>query len=567
MQLRILYDELASFQKSFNEKTALWGTNLEALSNNTKRLVEMDSFRGSTAESVKHYLTEVHYTALWAMSSILTEFSIKLLLYKDGYNQIDKALHAKCSEAVLDDILEFFQGSHNTFDDTHARLQQTANSISDIMAAPMPSPDVVSDDYRIVHKDQFKLREDLLQHEQSHYNADFASLDSMIADLGTFLTEALNLDNNSMNLYQSGAVAQSVAFCNLVGSLRSVEKQWESQDVALDAALTREADRLAAAQREEDGKFKIFTSILEIAGGVCAIVVSTVAIVASAGVATPLAVVGIAGGVGMILHGSAELEEGIGMVSLGRAGNMSDAPHNWLRDNVMSVFGEENKQTAYDVFGAVSAVAGVVGSAGSCAWASAAKLGVTAGGQIVRAVVVEEGKVAVSALAGMAGGKASGWVATNLLGVDENTARYVEVIGGIATGAAAYGGANVLDRRFNWNGLNPSLQTSLQLTRASIDRKLDTYLLDPLHPTGRTKAEWFRQALGYERRNAADLAKQIIFDERVAVPTELTEFGQKFSQMIPVTGANGRLIEVQFIWIRGHDGVVKLVTAIPPKKK
>ena len=84
----------------------------------------------------------------------------------------------------------------------------------------------------------------------------------MVADLETFLSEALSLDNNSMNLYQSGAVAQSLAFRNLVTNLQSVEKQLQDQEVVLQEALTREEDRLAAAQREEDGKFQIFTSIL-----------------------------------------------------------------------------------------------------------------------------------------------------------------------------------------------------------------------------------------------------------------------------------------------------------------
>jgi filamentous hemagglutinin len=49
------------------------------------------------------------------------------------------------------------------------------------------------------------------------------------------------------------------------------------------------------------------------------------------------------------------------------------------------------------------------------------------------------------------------------------------------------------------------------------------------------------------------------------VPTLLTQHGQKFDQIISITGANGRTIDVNFGWIRNNDDVVRLVTAIPTK--
>lgn len=100
-------------------------------------------------------------------------------------------------------------------------------------------------------------------------------------------------------------------------------------------------------------------------------------------------------------------------------------------------------------------------------------------------------------------------------------------------------------------------------TEASVARKLDTYLLDPHHPVGGTKAEWFRRALGFTQGNAADLARQLTFDESKAVTTGVTKYGQKFNQVISVTGANGRTLEVLVAWIRNEDGVVRLVTAVP----
>jgi filamentous hemagglutinin len=72
-------------------------------------------------------------------------------------------------------------------------------------------------------------------------------------------------------------------------------------------------------------------------------------------------------------------------------------------------------------------------------------------------------------------------------------------------------------------------------------------------------------SLGYNKNNMGDLAKQIQFDPSKAVPTQLTEFGQKFNQIIPINGANGRVIDVNFAWIRNNDGIVRLVTGVPAK--
>jgi hypothetical protein len=104
---------------------------------------------------------------------------------------------------------------------------------------------------------------------------------------------------------------------------------------------------------------------------------------------------------------------------------------------------------------------------------------------------------------------------------------------------------------------------ALRLTQQSVDDKLMRYLLNPDHEVGGPKAKWFEQALGFNRENASDLAKQIVFDESRAVETGTTQFGTKYNQVIPIVGANGKTIDITFAWIRGNDGVVRLVTAIP----
>lgn len=107
---------------------------------------------------------------------------------------------------------------------------------------------------------------------------------------------------------------------------------------------------------------------------------------------------------------------------------------------------------------------------------------------------------------------------------------------------------------------------SSKLTQESINSKLDGYLLNKDHPIGGSKAKWFEKALGFNKNNSQQLSSQIIFDKSKAVQTAVTEYGTKYSQVIPIKGVNGKIIEVEFVWIKNNDGIVRLVTSIPTKK-
>lgn len=100
----------------------------------------------------------------------------------------------------------------------------------------------------------------------------------------------------------------------------------------------------------------------------------------------------------------------------------------------------------------------------------------------------------------------------------------------------------------------------------NLQSKLEGYLLDASHPQNQTKADWFKQALGFDKSNWQSLASQIRFDEGIAVATKTSQYGQTFEQVIPITGVNGKTINVSFVFIKDNSGSVRLVTGIPSKK-
>jgi hypothetical protein len=101
-------------------------------------------------------------------------------------------------------------------------------------------------------------------------------------------------------------------------------------------------------------------------------------------------------------------------------------------------------------------------------------------------------------------------------------------------------------------------------TRKSVDKKVNDYLLNPDHPVGKTKANWFEKALGFTQKNGKELADQLNFDKAKAIQTGVTDYGTKYNQVIDIVGTNGKTISVVTGWIE-KDGIVSFVTAIPTK--
>ena len=96
--------------------------------------------------------------------------------------------------------------------------------------------------------------------------------------------------------------------------------------------------------------------------------------------------------------------------------------------------------------------------------------------------------------------------------------------------------------------------------------KLQRYILNKEHPQGGSKAIWFERALGFTKDNLDDLAKQIKFDPTKAVHKGNNGHADMYEQIIPIIGANGKKIDVQFNFaVQNGETAPKLVGAIPTK--
>jgi hypothetical protein len=83
MGFHVKFDDVTAFGFFKDGKIAEWSGQLDELGTAFSRIMDMTSFQGEAAASVKNYLSQVHVTAMASIVELMSEFRTKYLLYKD----------------------------------------------------------------------------------------------------------------------------------------------------------------------------------------------------------------------------------------------------------------------------------------------------------------------------------------------------------------------------------------------------------------------------------------------------------------------------------------------------
>lgn len=105
-----------------------------------------------------------------------------------------------------------------------------------------------------------------------------------------------------------------------------------------------------------------------------------------------------------------------------------------------------------------------------------------------------------------------------------------------------------------------------------LPEKLTAYAMDQDNPRGRDKARLWQGALGFDKRHAAEVERQIMdkLPGREAIRGDHDKYGERFVVVVPMEGRNGRVVDVKTVWMYKRDqkrGTVssrpQLVTCYP----
>ena len=269
----------------------------------------------------------IHYS-LWASSCFFT-LSTNLLLYKDGYYQIDGDLHTKLPGKEFTRLHSDLKGSRDKLKPEIELLKTTKSDISDLVSYEGSSHTSTVMNYNFLMNQLKNLDTSITQYESSHSSQDLAAFKELLVATKALIAEHSGKSRN-VGTYQSGDFGKLKSVQRFAIAYDQAAKQMESRVERVKAAQERDKVRFEALAAEDRAK----KGWIDLGVGVFTAVIGIVVIVSTMGTATPLVVAGSVVGFGTSVYGLSNAEEGFHDIQLGNAGDIQTKAKNPIRDTV-----------------------------------------------------------------------------------------------------------------------------------------------------------------------------------------------------------------------------------------
>ena len=279
---------------------------------------------------MRTYLVEVHGTLLQTLANLMNDYSTNLLLYKDGYYQIDGDLHTKLPGKEFTRLHSDLKGSRDKLKPEIELLKTTKSDISDLVSYEGSSHTSTVMNYNFLMNQIKNLDTSITQYESNHASQDLVAFKELLAATKALITEHAG-KTRTVGTYQPGDFGKLKSVQRFAIAYDQAAKQMESRVERVKAAQERDKARFEALAAEDRAK----KGWIDLGIGVFTAVIGIVAIVSTMGAATPLVVAGGAVvGFGTSVYGLSNAEEGVHNIALGNAGDIQTKAKNPIRDTV-----------------------------------------------------------------------------------------------------------------------------------------------------------------------------------------------------------------------------------------
>ena len=279
---------------------------------------------------MRRYLVEVHGTLLQTLVNLMNDYSTNLLLYKDGYYQIDGDLHTKLPSKVFTNLHSALKSSRDDLKSEIEVLNTTKDKISDLVSYEGSSHTSTVMNYNFLMNQLKNLDTSITQYESNHASQDLVAFKELLAATKALITEHAG-KTRTVGTYQSGDFAKLKSVQRFAIAYKQATQQMESRVERVQAAQERDKVRFEALAAEDRAK----NGWKDLAIGVVTVAIGALAIWATMGAATPLVVgAGLTAGIGTAAYGASNAGEGIHNIQLGNAGDIHTKSYNRIRDTL-----------------------------------------------------------------------------------------------------------------------------------------------------------------------------------------------------------------------------------------
>ena len=279
---------------------------------------------------MRNYLVEVHGTLLQTLVNLMNDYSTNLLLYKDGYYQIDSSNHAKLPGQVFTRLHSDLKSSRDNLKSEIEFLNTTKDKISDLVSYSGSSHTSTVMNYNFLMNQVKNLDNSIIQYESNHASQDLVAFKELLSATKALIAEHAG-KTRTVGTYQSGDFAKLQSVQRFAMAYQQATKQMESRVERVQAAQERDKARFEALAAEDRAK----NGWKDLAIGVVTVAIGALAIWATMGAATPLVVgAGLTAGIGTAAYGASNAGEGIHNIQLGNAGDAHTKSYNLIRDTL-----------------------------------------------------------------------------------------------------------------------------------------------------------------------------------------------------------------------------------------
>ena len=329
MSYNIKFDDITSVQVETQKTMNAWGESMSSLNKAMNDFIKNQNLQGQAILSMRTYLVEVHGTLLQTLANLMNDYSTNLLLYKDGYYQIDGDLHTKLPGKEFTRLHSDLKGSRDKLKPEIELLKTTKSDISDLVSYEGTSHTSTIMNYNFLMNQIKNLDTSITQYESSHSSQDLSAFKELLAATKALIAEHSGKSRN-VGTYQSGDFAKLKSVQRFALAYDQAAKQMESRVERVKAAQERDKVRFEALAAEDRAK----KGWIDLGVGVFTAVIGIIAIVSTMGAATPLVVAGGVVGFGTSVYGLSNAEEGVHNIALGNAGDIQTKAKNPIRDTV-----------------------------------------------------------------------------------------------------------------------------------------------------------------------------------------------------------------------------------------
>ena len=326
MSYKIKFDDITSVQVESQKTMNAWEEAIANLNKAMSDFINNQNLQGQAVSSMRSYLVEVHGTLLQTLVNLMNDYSTNLLLYKDGYYQIDSSNHAKLPGQVFTTLHSDLKSSRDNLKSEIELLNTTKDKVSDLVSYSGSSHTSTVMNYNFLMNQVKNLDNSIIQYESNHASQDLVAFKELLSATKALIAEHAG-KTRTVGTYQSGDFAKLQSVQRFAIAYKQATKQMESRVERVQAAQERDKARFEALARSDKGWKDMAVSALTIIVGVTAIVVTL-------GSATPLVVAGGIVGLGTTAYGASNMYEADQDIKLGNAGDIQTKAGNPIRDTL-----------------------------------------------------------------------------------------------------------------------------------------------------------------------------------------------------------------------------------------